>query len=442
MAWLREVFGMDPREEQEIARTIGNVKSVADYASCLTDSLKKSGLTEALRSVSPWWASPVAEAAGESFAVVKFLVKLAEKLPERPSPKQSGLLACTLAFERSAEMALLQAGIPPNRVPMVDAAAEVRSKLTRYRLEDPEILRGFSLDSPAAHPFVSQSLEALKAPMHQLGYSEAEIRRLGSVIRDLFKENLRDVLSAPALREKFAAFVQWAQLGSEEDRAYYALQTHADLQRIAFNESPVLGQEPFALADVYTETDCGELSWKTIRGDGKPEHKIDAFEEKSGGRHALVPLVLKYLGDKTCHEPIIVQGGPGSGKTAFTLQITDELLRAGVTPILIRIRDLRIDLPLLNALSYAITESRDLGLDRGQVPKPSNALLDGAIFNESVQFGNATISRFVLILDGWDEVSTADRGYQIQVKELLQNVRNELVRRSNPLVRVILTGRP
>jgi hypothetical protein len=442
MGWLRDAVGLDPRQEQEIAGTLGDVKSATEYASGLAEAVKTLELGEALRSLAPWWVGPVAEAAGESIPMVKFLVKLAEKLPDKPSPKQIGLLACTLAFQRAAETALLAAGPPENRIPLVDAASQARSRISKYKMEDPEILRGFSLNNPAAHPFFAQALEALRVPLFELGYSEAEVRRLGSRIREGFKENLRDVVSEGALREKFAPFTQWALLGAEEDRAYYALQAHADAQRTAFTESPVLGQEPFALADVYTETDCGNLTWKVIRGDGKPENKIDAFAEKNGGRHPLIATVLAYLGDKKCKEPIIVQGGPGSGKTAFTLRLSEELLAQGLAPIRIRIRDLRIDLPLLSALSNAITESEEIGLERMQVPKPSNALLDGGVFNEAVEFGSARISRFVLILDGWDEVSTAERGYQIQIRELLQRVRNDLVMRRNPVVRVILTGRP
>jgi hypothetical protein len=139
----------------------------------------------------------------------------------------------------------------------------------------------------------------MRVPLSGLGYSEVEIRKLSSGIRQKFKENLKDVVSESSLREKFAPFIQWAQLGAEEDRAYYALQAHAERQRIAFTEDPVLGHEPFALGDVYTETDCGELSWKTIRGDEMPETKVDAFREENGGRQPLVATVLKYIGCAT-----------------------------------------------------------------------------------------------------------------------------------------------
>jgi hypothetical protein len=84
MSWLTKTFGIDPQQDQEISRTIGEVKSMTEYASDLAKAVKSMELGDALRSISPWWLSPVLEAAGESIPIVKFLVKLAEKLPDKP----------------------------------------------------------------------------------------------------------------------------------------------------------------------------------------------------------------------------------------------------------------------------------------------------------------------------------------------------------------------
>ncbi len=442
MSILSNVFGIGQEKEEELEKSFGRVRTVTEHASDLADALKDSELGKALVNNLPWWTGPLAEAAGETIPLVKFAIKLLEKLPEKPSAKSLGLLACTLAFQRACEEALREIGQPANKVPMLDAVAETKARAAQLKMSDPDILRGFSLEQPATHPFVFQALELMKRPFQIAGYSSIEIRKLNGSIREHFKIVLRELLSDPSTKDKFSPFVQWAQLGSEEDRAYHSLQAYAERQRMAFMEFPVLGHEPFSLAEVYTETDCGELPWKTIKGDGKHENRVDAFSEENGGRQPLVSTVVKYLEQDSFRDAIVIQGGPGAGKSAFTLRMTDELFRLGLTPIRIRIRDIRIDLPLFEALSRAITDSEDLGIDQYKAPKPKNALLDGRIFDEPANFGNAIISRFVLILDGWDEVSTAEKGYQIQVKELLQNVRNELLRRANPPVRVILTGRP
>ena len=68
--------------------------------------------------------------------------------------------------------------------------------------------------------------------------------------------------------------------------------------------------------------------------------------------------------------------------------------------------------------------------------------MEGRVFDEPARVNGTQISRYLVILDGWDEVSTAERGYQIQVAELLQRVRREFLEGRAPLVRVVLTGRP
>jgi hypothetical protein len=257
--------------------------------------------------------------------------------------------------------------------------------------------------------------------------------------------HLRDVLTAGELREKFAAFTHWAQLGAEEDRAYHALQAHAEQQRITYEERPVLGTQPFSLCDIYVSTGCGLLTWQEIRGkEGKPETKRDAFLEsdETGGRRDLLQTVLEYMKKPRFNDAIVIQGGPGAGKSAFTLHLTDQLLREGLCPLRIRLRDLDVQMPLLDALSKALLEPDEIGVGEQPAPKPENALLHGKVFDEGMNFGEAIISPYVLILDGWDEVSTAGEGFRIQVSRLLQRVREELLRPRNPLIRVIITGRP
>jgi hypothetical protein len=129
MSWLTKLFDISPQAQREIERTAGD----------LSEALKKFDFGQAIRSASPWWVGAVAAAAGESIPLVKFLVKLAEKLPDKPSAKELGLLACTLAFQRAAEDALLELGPPQNRIPLVDASAEAKSRVSKLKVDDPDI---------------------------------------------------------------------------------------------------------------------------------------------------------------------------------------------------------------------------------------------------------------------------------------------------------------
>ncbi|MGK0439137.1 MAG: hypothetical protein ACJATK_002095 [Paracoccaceae bacterium] len=116
-----------------------------------------------------------------------------------------------------------------------------------------------------------------------------------------------------------------------------------------YNDAPVFQREPYSLADVYIESECGELSWQQIKDD-----KVDPFAEKtgldsqnktqkSGGREPLLDTVMAKLADPDFNELITVQAGPGAGKSAFTLRLAHELMQQGLQPILVRFRDLRLN---------------------------------------------------------------------------------------------------
>ena len=54
-----------------------------------------------------------------------------------------------------------------------------------------------------------------------------------------------------------------------------------------------------------------------------------------------------------------------------------------------------------------------------------------------------SICPYVLILDGWDEISVAvSEGYRVKVERLLLEIRRTVLGANFPKVRVILTGRP
>lgn len=141
------------------------------------------------------------------------------------------------------------------------------------------------------------------------------------------------------------------QLGAREKAAFEALIEHAEYQRWLFEEKPVFGKEPFNLAQVYIDTECGKLTWEEIRDGGpqgpggtagsKEKERVDPFLEKFGGRHPLGETVLGFLGDPNFRDAIVVQGPAGAGKSAFTLWLCAELVRQGLRPIRVLLRDLR-----------------------------------------------------------------------------------------------------
>ena len=440
---LWNLFGLTKEQETDVEKTIGRIKSITDYVSDVMDAVKDTPLPEALKAVSPWWAGPLVESVGDAIPPVKFVIKLLEKLPEKPPARALGILACTLAYQRSAEEAVR---IQPPRLQILSTstAAGLKEQVRQLKALDADTLRGFSLDPPVAHPFVWSADAALRLVAENAGYGDDEWRRLQQRIHERFKEHLREVLTDPDTREKFTPFVEWARLGSEEDRAYHALQAHAERQRTIFDESAIFGREPFALADVYVETECGELSWGTIRGDDK-HPRVDPFSQKEGVRRDVLQTVLRYLADRDFNDAIVIQGGPGSGKSAFTLRLSVELLRLGLRPLRIRLGSLPLErtVPIQDALAAAVLANDEVNGGEPVATPPRDAFLHGEIFREPIEFGNASISPYVLILDGWDEINVSvEEGFRIRVERMLEQIRNQYLGPRHPRVRVILTGRP
>ncbi|MBT9314029.1 pentapeptide repeat-containing protein [Leptothoe spongobia] len=61
------------------------------------------------------------------------------------------------------------------------------------------------------------------------------------------------------------------------------------------------------------------------------------------------------------------------------------------------------------------------------------------------ELGNLPFSPYVLIFDGWDEISTGStQGFKDAIDQVLNEIRSQFIdqRRGKPAMRVILTGRP
>ena len=126
----------------------------------------------------------------------------------------------------------------------------------------------------------------------------------------------------------------------------------------------------------------------------------------------------------------------GKGVSAFTLRLCVELLDQGLRPIRIRLRDLFLDRPLLEALPRALRTSQRPA--SAPATKSDDPFLDGRIFKELVPFGNARICPYVLIFDGWDEIDiSANEGFRQRVTAMLESMRNEFLRtHDDRLIRV------
>lgn len=241
--------------------------------------------------------------------------------------------------------------------------------------------------------------------------------------------------TARSTAEKIAERLADVEASTVTPQDYLA--AHAGWLDWLYRQAPALGREPFALADVYQATECGVMPW----GELSANSMLDPFSEDVGGRHDLVETMLRYFGDPTLEEPVVVQGPAGSGKSAFCLHLANRLVAEGMTPVLVRVRDLR--LATYDNVDELLQDAVRVAPKGERPPPPSGPLFGPAQLAETTAFGDATISRVVLILDGWDEVAlTGSTRFRNRVEELLTRVRERFSDHQGKTIRVLLTGRP
>jgi Pentapeptide repeats (8 copies) len=425
---------------------VGKIKSVNEFLSDLKDAVKDTSWPESIAKTLPWYAEAAGGALADSIAPIKFILKLYKTLTAINDPNDLGYLACTLAFQRSTQQALRQ--LPP---PRKDGVKSTPRPPESDRSHD---FAAFSFDSAKSHLFYTEARAALASFCHDVGLGDADTNRVTHQVDLRFATNLRLILTHRETEEKFGPFLRLIR-EDNPDRADLALARHADYQRWLYEERTVLG-EPFALQHVYVDTECGLLTWGQVRESQKrksagpgEEGGINPFRdtEKEGGRHDLLDCVLGLIADETFRDAIIIQGYAGSGKTSLTLRLCQALMDAGLQPIRIELKNL--DTSSTNDIAETLPAAVRISDDdydphAVQHDYGSGLFRRNDVFKQSADFRGTTISKYVLILDAWDEISVgAELGYQKQVTRLLEQVRNVYLSSSRSLpVRVILSGRP
>jgi Pentapeptide repeats (8 copies) len=235
-----------------------------------------------------------------------------------------------------------------------------------------------------------------------------------------------------AIYEYIKTIVGFDEEDKRKIRSRKLLEKHAEYQRRLYEESPVLRISPFALKHVYIETDCSELTWADV----KDKRTANPFNIGTKDRKPLLETVMRLIKSTKLENAIIIQGIAGSGKSSFTLRLCNELLEQGLSPICIRIGELTFDTHIKDALPKAVRFSAE------DTERNDNLFLNDEIFAEKGEGEFEHISKYVLILDGWDEISQSDEGFKKKVAKMLDELNATYLSNKRPKVRVILTGRP
>jgi hypothetical protein len=442
-------------EQERVRKLLEHTGTVTDYLSKAADYVKDGkGMAEALTAAAPW-LKDVAEAAGESFPAIKFVLKLGEKwLPKATHPTEVGAVACTIVYQKLADKAIKAvwtSALGYKQAMKVDEGVAKRIKtLPPAEAAD---LSTFSYETALQHGFIRNANRILEELMLECGFDQKQQMEVFNSIHENFVTELKALLADSRTATRFEPFKAFLESGSDERQAQMALRQHAKYQIAQYESEPLFKREPYALKDVYVETECGALTWKQIR---KPEEKAreggrspqaeegcDPFSENYGGRQDLLNSVMERITNKDFREAIVVQGIAGAGKSSFTLRLCAELWKQGFHPIRIRFKRLQLGASLYEALNDAIELTDDDRVTELPIVRPKDMLRDGDIFK--TPWGGAHwLSRYVLILDGWDELDLTDnKSFREKVSEVLRDLRQRFLGpQQAPRVRVIVTGRP
>ncbi|SPE37662.1 conserved hypothetical protein [Candidatus Sulfopaludibacter sp. SbA6] len=440
MSELLTILRLNDEQRLQPSPALSRLKTVHEWAAAALDAVKDNAdFAAALKAASPW-AEAAFSAAKDTIPPVKFVLKVFEELTKVQEPRALARLACTLAYERAAEEAL--------------SAADPRLQMTAKGgalppAEEDVDFENFTLETAVSHVFVQRADRTMRGLLGMAGLSDVVVEKTVGQIHDRYPSVLEELIANGKTKEKFDPLWRWLQLDSAGRAARAALRRHAEYLSWLYAEAPVLKQ-PFALKHIYTEAQCSRLTHSQLRekpADVSKRRNPFMEGEYHGGRHSLIDSVLGYLADPAFkRDAIVIQGTAGSGKSTFTLRLADRLMEEGFHPIRIRLRDVPIPGELFSVLSKGILlQDGEFLATHDRWPSVEDLLQGGRLFEEERPFGTARakLCPYVLILDGWDEISVAiSEGFKQRVHELLVSIRQQLLGPYLPRVGVILTGRP
>jgi uncharacterized protein YjbI with pentapeptide repeats len=470
MSWLTKYLGISAAQSDELGEGVEDVKTITEFlgdvaekipdlADQADDLLKRFPdlLGDAIDASAPWLTA-VGQALGEAVPFVKAFLSVASLVTRETDPNVLGIIALSLSYQAALADAAQSIATDPDLRKRISRPVSFR-KLADFpgQPDKPEDFAGFQIESALRHPLVRRADEAVTAIAAAAGYPEDLRRLLLEGVHSRLAEKFRILISDGRTKEKFDPLFRRLNLGGKEVATYSMIRRHMEYQQWRFTRAPALGKAGALslncpLEQIFVPLDCGALKWGEIRSASRPRTPHGArpspFDEAFGGRTSLLTKVMRLLGDSELNDAIVVQGTAGAGKSAFTLQLCVALRKNGLRPLRIRMRDLSLDprISLMEDVAVALSQnSGDDVFDATVGPRLSATDVDLAhIFNESVTFGDSTICPYVVIFDGWDEISvSASEGFRIRIEKTLDAIRRQMLSGySSHRVRVVLTGRP
>lgn len=230
--------------EREAATTqaISKAKTVFDWLDDAWNATKDLDYLDALRS-SLSWADPVFHAAEEALPPIKFLVKVASELSKEPDPNALALVVCNVAYQAAAMSALEGNAGGKRDVPG-------GAFISQPPLPEVSDFSSFSIRTALQHPFAVYAGRVLEFHLSRAGYDPSTIASILQRTNDQFVEHVQLVLAHGDTKDKFEPLRLWLEGDVDYRQSAAALRHHQSRLLDLYRKEPVLGKEPFALADI------------------------------------------------------------------------------------------------------------------------------------------------------------------------------------------------
>ncbi len=335
------------------------------------------------------------------------------KLIAEQTKKELNLLECVFLVSQAAYLESLQTILQekPELVqqigasPASDAVVKLIKKLGEEELEEREAKKAIAFfhESKLAQAFN----EILQQRLEEAGLGKTEARILTEQVARKTNEYMLPTLLQTG--DKVKQLVEWYSVGGKEElEKHLSIEEYLEEYIKSKPDENIFDETNITFRDLYVP-----LQVRPINENGQVvgQEKFDIEE-----------WVTKILTSEEKNPKILfIQGEAGRGKSVFSRMFADkvrELLHPYFTPILIRLRDLRV-------LANNFTETLENSLETVDFVQHDGWLTDKK-------------TRFLFLLDGFDELLLEGRSSG-GLEEFLQQIE---MFQNNSHHRFLVTGRP
>ncbi|BAZ30969.1 pentapeptide repeat-containing protein [Cylindrospermum sp. NIES-4074] len=388
-------------------------KAVLDLAKAVKEQKTLNPYIGEISSLLDILNSPLGQIAGTVIPFAPIALTIIKLIADQ-TQKELSLVQCVALVSQAAYLESFRAILNDKpellqrigETPASDAVARQIKKLGEQELEEREAKKAilYFHESQLAAAFN----EVLQQRLQEAGLAETEAKTLTEQVARKTDEYL--LLELVKVGDKVKQLVDWYSTGGKQQiEKYLSIEDYLEQQIKPKPNENIFKENNITFRDLYVP-----LQVRPVDDSGKPVgDETPQIEE----------WVIKKLTEEQKQPKVIfIQGEAGRGKSVFSRMFADRVrqeLHPNFTPILIRLRDLRV-------LANNLTETLENNLETVDfVQSDSGWLTDKK-------------TRFLFLLDGFDELLLEGRTSG-GLQEFLQQVENF---QHNSHHRFLVTGRP